>query len=536
MSEPVPNDAARVIEAFGGIRPMAKKLGVAVTTIQGWKERNAIPIRRLDEIRAAAAREGIDLGALSVPAEETMGVGGTVPPAGEARGTDAPADTGPDEAEPLRAEKIVNTPSGVKEAESVAAGPTVEASPAKPAGRNRALAFGAGFAGMLVVGVLIGWAVADGLSGQGPEPEAVAALETRLAAAEKSAADARSAASAAAAQAGALTSRLQAAEAAAAALGERLAGQDDSAAVKALGAAVKALQAKLTELGRAVASMRADETVAKLSADLAGLKATVAALRQTVAEAAERPDAREGESAATRQALSKLSQGLADLSDKVAAFDRGRLAAAENAMAGLAARIGAAETRLKSLQSGRSGGGAAGIVVALSQLRAAAASGRPYGAALAVARKLAGSDAAVAEAVEALAPASAGGAPVLPVLRRDFDALSARLVAAPPPAQGASWIARAWNRVKSTVVVRRTGRGVTGSSVSALVAQAEIELADGDLAAAIALVRRMPAAAQETASDWLARAERRAGVDAALAGLDALLPMLSGAAPGGKPR
>ena len=50
MSDPVPNDAARVIEAFGGIRPMAKKLGVAVTTVQGWKERNAIPIRRLDEL------------------------------------------------------------------------------------------------------------------------------------------------------------------------------------------------------------------------------------------------------------------------------------------------------------------------------------------------------------------------------------------------------------------------------------------------------------------------------------------------------
>ena len=52
MSDSIPNDAGRVIEAFGGIRPMAKKLGVAVTTVQGWKERNAIPIRRLDELRA----------------------------------------------------------------------------------------------------------------------------------------------------------------------------------------------------------------------------------------------------------------------------------------------------------------------------------------------------------------------------------------------------------------------------------------------------------------------------------------------------
>ncbi len=533
MSDPVPNDAARVIEAFGGIRPMAKKLGVAVTTIQGWKERNAIPIRRLDEIRAAAAREGIDLGALAIPAEEPLEPRGATPPAEEAPHTDAPAGAGPVEAEPLRAEKVVDTPSGLKEAESVAAGPTVEASPARPAGWNRPLAFGAGFAGMLVIGALIGWAVADRLSGREPDREAAAALETRLAAAEKTAAAAGSAATAAAAQAGALAQRLEAAEAAAAALGEKLAGHDDGAAVRTLGAAVRALQADLKNLSRTVASIRADRTVTKVSSDLADLKASVAALRQAVADAADRPDERDGENAATREALSELSQGLAALSDKVAAFDRDRLAAAESALSGLAARVAAAEARLKSVQSS---GGATGIVVALSQLRAAAASGRPYAAALAVAQELAGADASAAAVLDALAPAAASGAPILPVLRREFDALSVRLLAAAAPAQDASWIDRAWNKVKSTVVVRRTGRGVTGESISALVAQAEVELADGDLAGAIALVRRMPAAAQESASGWLARAERRAGIDAALARLDALLPMLSGAAPDGKTR
>ena len=533
MSEPVPNDAARVIEAFGGIRPMAKKLGVAVTTIQGWKERNAIPIRRLDEIRAAAAREGIDLGALAVPAEEPMEVGGAAPPAREAPREDAPTGDGPVEAEPLRVEKVVNTPSGVKEAESVAAGPTVDAAPAKPAGWNRALAFGAGFAGMLAIGALIGWAVADRSADQGLDRETVAALEKRLAAAEKSATDARSAATAAAGQAGALAQRLETAEATAAALNEKLAAQDESAAVKTLGAAVEALQAKLEDLSQTVASSRAGERLSRVSADLDRLKANVAALRQAVAEAAERPDARDGENAATQAALSELSQGLAALSDKVAAFDRNRLAAAESSLSGLAARVGAAEARLKSIQSS---GGATGIVVALSQLRAAAASGRPYEAALAVAQNLAGADAAAAAVLEALAPAAASGAPILPALLREFDTLSGRLAVAAAPAQGADWIDRAWNKLKSTVIVRRTGRGVTGDSTSALVAQAEIELTDGDLAGAITLVRRMPAAVRESASGWLARAERRAGVDAALARLDALLPTLSGAAPDSKTR
>jgi uroporphyrinogen-III synthase len=54
------NEAERIIAAFGGIRPMAKALGIAVTTVQGWKERGAIPLKRMAEIRDSAARAGVD--------------------------------------------------------------------------------------------------------------------------------------------------------------------------------------------------------------------------------------------------------------------------------------------------------------------------------------------------------------------------------------------------------------------------------------------------------------------------------------------
>ncbi len=46
--------AAAVIEAFGGIRPMAHKLGVPVSTVQGWKQRDTIPEHRIADILAAA--------------------------------------------------------------------------------------------------------------------------------------------------------------------------------------------------------------------------------------------------------------------------------------------------------------------------------------------------------------------------------------------------------------------------------------------------------------------------------------------------
>lgn len=49
-------NAGDVIERFGGIRPMAAKMSVPVTTVQGWKKRNVIPgNRRNDVIRAAEA-------------------------------------------------------------------------------------------------------------------------------------------------------------------------------------------------------------------------------------------------------------------------------------------------------------------------------------------------------------------------------------------------------------------------------------------------------------------------------------------------
>lgn len=50
---------AEIIDSFGGIRPMAAKLTVPVTTVQGWKKRGIIPQARHADILFAAARESI---------------------------------------------------------------------------------------------------------------------------------------------------------------------------------------------------------------------------------------------------------------------------------------------------------------------------------------------------------------------------------------------------------------------------------------------------------------------------------------------
>ncbi|HEY8190064.1 MAG TPA: uroporphyrinogen-III synthase, partial [Micavibrio sp.] len=54
-------DAERVIERFGGIRPMASKLNIPVTTVQGWKKRNVIPGNRRADVMDAARTHNVDI-------------------------------------------------------------------------------------------------------------------------------------------------------------------------------------------------------------------------------------------------------------------------------------------------------------------------------------------------------------------------------------------------------------------------------------------------------------------------------------------
>ena len=66
QDRPVDFSAEDLIRQFGGIRPMAAKLDVPVTTVQGWKSRGRIPMNRRSAILEAARIHNIDL---SVDAE-----------------------------------------------------------------------------------------------------------------------------------------------------------------------------------------------------------------------------------------------------------------------------------------------------------------------------------------------------------------------------------------------------------------------------------------------------------------------------------
>lgn len=81
-------NASAIIERFGGIRPMAAKIGAPVTTVQGWKKRDVIPGARRGDVIKAANDNGIDIadlldGSASVASPSPFMTPSSAAPAGD---------------------------------------------------------------------------------------------------------------------------------------------------------------------------------------------------------------------------------------------------------------------------------------------------------------------------------------------------------------------------------------------------------------------------------------------------------------------
>lgn len=102
------SQAARVIGRFGGIRPMAAKLGVAVSTIQGWKQRGRIPAERREALLAVARRLGVPLAPDDFLEPGEAAAGGSKAAAAE------PAAAEPTAAEPATAAPAAAEPAATE--------------------------------------------------------------------------------------------------------------------------------------------------------------------------------------------------------------------------------------------------------------------------------------------------------------------------------------------------------------------------------------------------------------------------------------
>ena len=322
--------AAALIARFGGVRPMASCLGVPVSTVQGWKQRDAIPLARREQIRAAAAEHGIALDEAMLAQVIVMASG----PVGET--TEAPsAMAAPSQRRPMIAAVVLGV---------------------------LALAIG----GVALAGVLQPDLL--GIKRSAPRAPSLAPLERRIVALEArpEAADSKALAE----RVEAMAAQLDTASAAAAEA-RRIAGAatGDPAMLAALGQKLAALELALTAetaerrdlAQRLLAALRALEAAAPAE-DVAALEARIAAREQAGA------------------AVADIDRRIAALegAEKMRGEARGDATALALAAAGLRRAVAAGEPFADTLALARKfAGDDAATLAALDRLDAVATKGVP---------------------------------------------------------------------------------------------------------------------------------------------------------------
>jgi len=268
----------------------------------------------------------------------------------------------------------------------------------------------------------------------------------------------------------------------------------------------------------------------------------IAALEQRLTQAESRiaslaGGAREGQQAAQQQAqvLASLADRLAILEQRVTALAAASTGGASaDAVKGLDAELKAIEQKLAAqeqaiakAQAAASGGPEridAALLVAVGQLRQSIAASGPYASALSAAKALARDRPETLAELQKLDASAARGIPSLAVLSERLAQIAPEVLSAEPPPADAGWGDRALLRLKRFFNLRRVGEGsAEAGGAEAALAAAQSAMQAGDLAAAVAAMKRLSGPAAEPAKRWLADAEARLGAEAAVTALDAAL-------------
>lgn len=559
-ADPSNNRALAVIQRFGGIRPMATKLGVAVSTVQGWKNRGAIPESRHDEILAAARSNNIDLdrAVLSASGEESVGSAAGAPGSPWGRPDDAPetveAEEVPDHRDDLPEDAEVaatDTHAAGAEAEAAStAGPEVAAGPAAAAPPRRARGWLPGmFLGAAILVVGAGGAIylrdvwQPYLPAADQEPQVqpasqqalgdlentvadlsgqLSTVQERLASVGQTAQDAADAAESAAQTAQQAQSTAQAAESTAqqAADGAAAAGSGEGGAAGG-GAQVAELRQQVDQLGSRLdeATNRLETLAGRLDAGASG-------------------DGDGGGAGASAQRLDTLVSRVDELSSQVEQLSQ--TAASRETAQSLADRLSALETQTQDLAaqqqaaSGAAAGGArpAAQALAVAELRDALRFSSPFAQQLQAARQVVAGDGALSATLDELQPMAAQGVPTRAELSSAFDRAAAEAVAVDMGASQDGMLGGVLRRLNDVITVRRVDASAEGDSVDARLARAENKLAAGDLQEAVAIVEQLPEPAKGEMASWLEQAQSRLAAERALSQLSSQL-MTSIAGPAG---
>jgi len=553
--------ALRVIAAFGGIRPMAAKLGIAVSTVQGWRERAVIPTARHEQIAAAAKAHGITLETASLAASDKAPAAPSAQAQGASEGDsggvsrDRSGKTGmssPAAAVVSSGEKAASGTPESKSAALMAVGPAKAGEPTRaetkpsgsvpsstppqkapagtppgtPAGtpaaataaaqqRAQAAPRRSGGVAFFLLGALV---LAAGAAG------AVVTRDLWMPLLGDGTVTADAAADAAGAQAAALEEieqRLAALESDLADLDGRLgmlgAAPDTGEAVSGLTSGLDDLAKRVGALEGGVQGDGAAAALEPLQQNVENLSARLASLEEVAGRVASL-EATTGGGEDAAEALAKLTEEANALAGRLAETE-GRLGSLEEADSALRSEVEALDAADRAGVEAATDGTA--LALAIGQLRVALRLSSPYAAELDQVRGLVQNDAEAASLLEPLAANADRGVPTLEGLRRRFPEAARTAAAAGQGDNAEGFMGGVLRRISKVVSVRPVGM-VEGEDAGSVVARAESRLGDGDLAGAVGELDGLTGLAAEAMASWRAQAEARLAADQAVSALAAL--------------
>jgi uroporphyrinogen-III synthase len=318
-------------------------------------------------------------------------------------------------------------------------------------------------------------------------------------------------------------------------IASRIAGLErDIAAVKAdIAARPRVDPARLSAIGD-TARGNADR-IGAMEADLAALRKSVAERGPSEAAASLARRLGEAESRIAALAAEPGTKAAVEALDTLRTQSSARMTVLERENDALRKLIAMHDERLAALEKRPAAVAGAGranaLVIAVGQLREAARGAAPFADALEGVKAIAEDDAALQAEIAALAPLAATGVPDLTALRLRFDRISAGIASEAFVPKGEGWIDRTLQQLSRLVTVKRSGiDAASRDDENGRVVRAELRLAAGDLAGAVAALDGLSGRAAELAAPWLTEARSRLAVDRAVGRLFAEALRRTGAA------
>lgn len=277
-----------------------------------------------------------------------------------------------------------------------------------------------------------------------------------------------------------------------------------------------ALSARLDALEKKVAAQPTASVTTSAAPSGGAADAQVAALAGRLAALEQRPAVDPAQVVAAAKTAGAAAQAAEQVQQEVSGV-KGEVAS----LADTVQKIANAQAQAQSL------------VLAAGQLSATVATGQPFDAELKTARAVAGSDAAVVQALDTLTPLAGKGVPTRTQLADRFGPLADEIVKADIKGSGGTWVDQVTGTLSTLVTVRRQGGGIVGDTAEAVTARAEAAVHQGNLTGAVNELSALTGPAAQAAAGWLADAKARLAADAAGKTLtDRSIALLNAAAKG----